>query len=225
MRLHLNENTAGCSPAVLETLRAPRPAGRGLLSGLRRRPARPSPGASACRPTTSCSRTASTRASSPPSAPRSAIAPAACPKRVGVAPAFDMYEVCTTALGGRMVTVPLDDGFELDAAAIARGRHAARRGSSSSPTRTTRAAFDAARRRCASSRATSRRSMLFVDEAYADFSGEIADRRRHVRAAAEPGRRADVLEGLRPRGAARRRRDRRARRPSRRSRASSRPTA
>src|SRR5204862_4751887 len=54
-----------------------------------------------------------------------AAAAAACrdhsmgvPEAVGVTPAFDEYEICTTAVGGRMVTVPLGDEFELSAADI-----------------------------------------------------------------------------------------------------------
>jgi len=34
---------------------------------------------------------------------------------IGVAPAFDMYEICTTAIGGRMITVQLNDRFDLSA--------------------------------------------------------------------------------------------------------------
>ena len=34
------------------------------------------------------------------------------PEAIGVAPAFDMYEVCTNALGGRLLTVPLGPAFE-----------------------------------------------------------------------------------------------------------------
>jgi len=118
MRLHLNENTAGCSPAVLDTLRR---LGRsdvgfypdydtaqeavaghlgvpvdhllltnGLDEGIL------AAAAAACRDHTD-----------------------GVPETVGVAPAFDEYEICTTAVGGRMVTVPLEtEGFELSAGDI-----------------------------------------------------------------------------------------------------------
>ncbi len=170
MRLHLNENTAGCSPAVLDTLRG---LGRGdagfypdydtaqqavaghlgvpvdhvlLTNGLDEGIL--AAAAAACRD----------RANGVPEA-------------VGVAPAFDMYEICTTAIGGRMVTVPLNDRFELSAADIR-----------AALTRRTRIVF------LTNPHNPSGRSvpldtlrglardvapaLLFVDEAYADFSGD-----------------------------------------------------
>ena len=41
------------------------------------------------------------------------------PEALGVTPAFDMYEVCAEGLGGRMVTVPLDEDFTFDRARLA----------------------------------------------------------------------------------------------------------
>ena len=60
---------------------------------------------------TSCSPTASTRGFSPPQGPRFAIASGGVPEALGVTPAFDMYEVSTTALAAEWSTVPL--GAEL----------------------------------------------------------------------------------------------------------------
>jgi histidinol-phosphate aminotransferase len=93
------------------------------------------------------------------------------PETVGVAPAFDMYEVCTTALGGRMVTVPLDGNYDLDVAAIAGAVTPATRivflanphNPSGRPV-ALNALRDLARRIAP--------VILFVDEAYADFAGE-----------------------------------------------------
>src|SRR5829696_3227189 len=117
MRLHLNENTAGCSPTVMEALRR---LGRsevafypdydtaqqsvagylgvpvdhvlltnGLDEGIL------AAAAAACRDHSN-----------------------GTPEAVGVVPAFDEYEICTTALGGRMVTVPLTTDFALPVAQL-----------------------------------------------------------------------------------------------------------
>ena len=98
MRLHLNENTAGCSPAVLEAHRRgsdDREAGfypdyddgAGERRRLSRR-ARRSPAADQ-RPR----RRDPGRERSPPAATtRSGV-----PEAIGVAPAFDEYEICMTA--------------------------------------------------------------------------------------------------------------------------------
>ena len=93
------------------------------------------------------------------------------PEALGVLPAFDEYEICTTAVGGRMVTVPLDDHFDLSADAIRAALTPRTRivflanphnpSGRTTPLDTLRAlAKDVSP------------AMLFVDEAYADFSGE-----------------------------------------------------
>lgn len=118
MRLHLNENTAGCSPAVLDTLRR---LGR-LDAGFY--------------PDYDEARTAVAQQfgvrdeqvlltngldegilASVGAAFRDRTG--GIPETVGVEPAFDMYEVCTTALGGRMKTVRLNAQFDLDVDALA----------------------------------------------------------------------------------------------------------
>jgi histidinol-phosphate aminotransferase len=170
MRLHLNENTAGCSPAVLEALR-----------GLGR-------SAAAFYPDYE---TALQAAAGHFGIPLDhvvltngmdegilAAAAAACrdhsngvPEALGVSPAFDEYEICTTAVGGRMVTVPLDEDFDLSADAIRAALTPRTRivflanphnpSGRTIPLDTLRAlASDAAP------------ALFFVDEAYADFSGE-----------------------------------------------------
>jgi histidinol-phosphate aminotransferase len=170
MRLHLNENTAGCSPAVLEALRA-----------LGRKSAAFYPEYE----------TALQAVAGHLGVPVDhllltngmdegilAAAAAACrdhsngiPEAIGVSPAFDEYEICTTAVGGRMVTVALDDGFELSAQAIRAALTPRTRivflanphnpSGRTVPLDTLRAlAKDVAP------------AILFVDEAYADFAGE-----------------------------------------------------
>jgi histidinol-phosphate aminotransferase len=169
MRLHLNENTAGCSPAVLAALHrlgrsdagfypdydtAQQAVARhlgvaadhvlltnGLDEGIL------AAAAAACRDHA-----------------------AGVPEAIGVAPAFDMYEICTTAIGGRMVNVPLNDGFELSADAVRAALTPRTRivfltnphnpsGRTVPLTTLRELARDVAP------------VLLFVDEAYADFSG------------------------------------------------------
>jgi histidinol-phosphate aminotransferase len=170
MRLHLNENTAGCSPAVLEVLRE---LGRT---------------AAAFYPDYE---TALQAAADHLGVPVDhvlltngmdegilAAAIAACrdhsngvPEAIGVSPAFDEYEICTTAVGGRMVTVPLDDDFDLSPEAIRVALTPRTRivflANPHNPTGRT-IPLDTLRA-LAKDVAP---AMLFVDEAYADFSGE-----------------------------------------------------
>ena len=170
MRLHLNENTAGCSPAVLDTLRRLSRSDAGFypdydkaqqaVAGLLGVPVDHlaltngmdegilAAAAAACRDHS-----------------------AGVPEAIGVTPAFDEYEICTTAVGGRMVTVPLDGSFELSAADIR-----------AAVTPRTRIVF-VTNPHNPSGRSVTLETLrelardvapavLFVDEAYADFSGE-----------------------------------------------------
>jgi len=176
MRLHLNENTAGCSPAVIEALRE-----LGRLDA-------------ACYPEYGDAQQAVGDLFGVPreyvlltngldegilAAAGAALRDRAdgLPEALGVAPAFDMYEGCTTALGGRMVNVPLENDFALRADAL--------RGAISPRTRIVFLAnphnpsgvpipLDRLRDLARAVAPV----MLFVDEAYADFSGEtLIDRR------------------------------------------------
>jgi histidinol-phosphate aminotransferase len=170
MRLHLNENTAGCSPTVVEALRQlgrpeagfypdyddARQAVAGhfgvpaeyvvLTNGL-------DEGILAA-----CASAFRDRSGG-------------VPETLGVVPAFDMYDVFTTALGGHMVTVPTGEGFTTPLEQLRKA-----------VTERTRIAFLAnphnpsgvavplqALRNFAQAIAP---AILFVDEAYADFSGE-----------------------------------------------------
>ena len=170
MRLHLNENTAGCSPAVLDALRALGRCAAGFY------------------PDYDVARLSVAQYLGVPidhvlltnglDEGILAAAAAACrdhsfgmPEVVGVTPAFDEYEICTTAVGGRMVTVPLAESFELSAAAVR-----------AAVTRRTRLVFLSnphnpsgrtvpleTLRALASAVAP---AIFFLDEAYADFCGE-----------------------------------------------------
>jgi histidinol-phosphate aminotransferase len=171
MRLHLNENTAGCSPAVMETLRR---LGRSDVGFY---------------PDYDAAQEAVARHFGVPvdhlvltngmDEGILAAAAAACrdhsngvPEAIGVAPAFDEYEICTTAVGGRMVTVRLkEDDFELSPADI--------RAALTPRTRIVFVTNPHNPSGCTVPLDTLRElardvapALLFADEAYADFSGE-----------------------------------------------------
>ncbi len=170
MRLHLNENTAGCSAAVLEVLRALGRSAAGFY------------------PDYDAARQAAADYLGVPvdhllltnglDEGILAAAAAACrdhsqgvPEVVGVTPAFDEYQICTEALGGRMVTVPLGEDYEFSADAIralvtprTRLLFLANPHNPSGSTVDLETLRDLARDVAP--------AMLFIDEAYADFSGE-----------------------------------------------------
>src|SRR5262245_62000855 len=108
LRLHLNENTAGCSPAVAETLRA---LGRSAAAFYPDYDEAGRAGAAYLGvPFDHVQVTTGTGEGIP--AGTAAAFPdrtGGVPDVVGVAPAFDVFEGCTTALGGRRVSVPLGD--------------------------------------------------------------------------------------------------------------------
>jgi histidinol-phosphate aminotransferase len=170
MRLHLNENTAGCSPAVMA-----------VLQRLGRSDAAFYPDYdTAQRSVAGCLGVPDDHVILTNGLDEGilAAAAAACrdhsngvPQALGVVPAFDEYEICTTALGGHMVTVALDDDFTLRTAAVRAALTPRTRivflANPHNPSGTTvpleplrELARDAAP------------ALLFVDEAYADFSGE-----------------------------------------------------
>ena len=176
LRLHLNENTDGCSPHALAAVRAL------SATDLARYPEYG--GAIAA--------VAQTFALAPESIlltnglDEGILAAAAAafrlrdgcvPEAVGVTPAFDMYETVVDGLGGRMRLVALGPDFRFSASAIACAVSAA-----------TRIVF-VANPHNPSGAVVSRRAILelairiapvslFVDEAYADFAGEsILDER------------------------------------------------
>lgn len=169
MRLHLNENTAGCSPAVLDTLRR---LGRSeaafypdydtaldAVAGLFGVPVDHLLLTNGMDEGILAAATAACRDHS-----------GGVPEAIGVAPAFDEYEICTTAVGGKMVTVTLGEGFGLSAADIRAALTPRTRivfvTNPHNPTGTT-APLDTLRGLARDVAP----ALLFVDEAYADFSG------------------------------------------------------
>lgn len=175
MRLHLNENTAGCSPKVLEVLRALGRSAAGFY------------------PDYDEARQAVADYLGVPvefvlltnGLDEGILAVAAAafrdrargiPDALGVEPAFDMYEVCTIALGGRMVTVPLGDDLtlSLDAirAAVTPQTRVAFVTNPHNPSGTAIACDDFRMLAADLARASHDPALLFVDETYAEFAGD-----------------------------------------------------
>jgi histidinol-phosphate aminotransferase len=119
MRLHLNENTAGCSPTVAAALAR---LGRGE-AGLYPDYAE-ALGAVAAALGVPSSRVLLTNGMDEGILAATAAAfrdrASGVPEGLGVRPAFDMYETLVTALGGRMTSVPMDDAFHLPSDALRR---------------------------------------------------------------------------------------------------------
>jgi histidinol-phosphate aminotransferase len=170
MRLHLNENTAGCSPAVLQALRA-----------LGRQHASFYPGYDEALGSVAAHFGVPVDhvvlVNGLDEGILASIGAAfrdrgtGVPETISVVPAFDMYEISTTALGGRLVGVPLADGYVLDVDAV--------QAAVTAQTRIVLLANPHNPSGVACPLADLRRLAeaidpvwLFVDEAYADFSGQ-----------------------------------------------------
>ena len=85
-----------------------------------------------------------------------------------MAPAFDMYEILTTALGGRMVTVPLGQDFAFDPEAFAAAITPATKIAFLTNPHNPSGRFEPVRTFVDLARAIAP-IILFLDEAYADF--------------------------------------------------------
>lgn len=170
LRLHLNENTAGCSPRVIEALRA-----------LTREDA-------ACYPdydTTldACARRLNVAreqllltngldegilACSITALRTRAVA---APEAIVVVPAFDMYPACAEAAGGKVVEIRCDDNFEFPLQSVLRALTPNTRiiylTTPNNPT-----GRPIARDAIVRIAAAAPNALLFVDEAYVDFGGQ-----------------------------------------------------
>ncbi len=171
VRLHLNENTAGCSPTVLATLRAMTAQDAAFYPDY---DAAQEAVAAAFGVTAGHVLLTNGLDEGILAAAAAALrdrSSTGVPEVLGVAPAFDMYEVCTDALGGRMVTVPLGPRFEFPWDALRRAMTKQTRivflTNPHNPTGQ-RLPLDELRRFADDIAPVP----LFVDEAYADFSGE-----------------------------------------------------
>lgn len=170
LRLHLNENTAGCSPAVLEAL-------RGITAETVAFYPDYSEAIAAC-----CERLGVAADSllltngldegilAASVAALRGSADATPFEAIVIVPAFDMYAACADAVGGCVVEVPQDENFEfpLDAVLAAVNRRT-RIVFITSPNNPTGITVPRANILAVAARAPG--ATIFVDEAYADFSG------------------------------------------------------
>jgi histidinol-phosphate aminotransferase len=171
LRLHLNENSAGCSPAVIAA-----------LQGLSRHDIATYPDYDQVVATTAArlgvtpdhlvltnglddgilAASISALRHSPREAPYEAII---------VVPAFDMYAACTDAAGGRIVEVPLGDGFAFPLTAILSALNPRTRAVFlTNPNNPTGGLIREADIVTIAGQAPE--ALIFVDEAYADFAGQ-----------------------------------------------------
>jgi histidinol-phosphate aminotransferase len=171
LRLHLNENTAGCSPAVVEAL-------RGITSEAAAFYPDYTEAIAAC-----CERlgvaqsdllltngldegilAASVAAlrNSPAEAPFEAIV---------IVPAFDMYAACADVAGARVIEVPQGDQFELFPLAEVLGAINPRTRIIFITTPNNPTGITVPRSSILAIAAAAPAALIFVDEAYADFSG------------------------------------------------------
>jgi histidinol-phosphate aminotransferase len=170
MRLHLNENTAGCSAAVFDA-----------LSRLGRGEAGIYPDYDAAqRAVASAFGVPATRVLLTNGLDEGILAATGAafrergngvPEGLTPAPAFDMYETLVTALGGRMAFVDMNETFDFPAAAIQQAISPATRIVFVSNPHNPSGALATAREVVALARAIAP-VLLFVDEAYGDFAGE-----------------------------------------------------
>jgi histidinol-phosphate aminotransferase len=170
MRLHLNENTAGCSPAVMD-----------VLARLGRHDAGIYPDYDeARRAVAEWLRVGPDNVLLTNGLDEGILAATGAafrdrsggvPEGLGVTPAFDMYETLVSAFGGRMVTVPMGEAFAFPEDHLRAATGAATRivfvtnPHNPSGVPVERAALLALAGAIAP-------VLLFVDEAYIDFGGE-----------------------------------------------------
>jgi len=169
LRLHLNENTAGCSPAVVDAL------ARLTRTAIAEYPDYDAAiSATAIRlgvPAESLLLTNGLDEGILVAAMAAFRATAGNAEAVVVVPAFDMYAACTDASGGRVVEVPLGEGFafplEQILSAITEATRIVWLTNPNNPT-----GQSIPREALLRIAGAARDAIVFVDEAYADFGGQ-----------------------------------------------------
>ena len=176
MRLHLNENTAGCSPAVMK-----------VLAALGRHEAGVYPDYDEARAAVARllgvtpAHVLLTNGLDEGILAVTALAfrdrRGGVPEGLGVTPAFDMYETLVTAFGGRMATVAMGAGFAFPGDALRRATtEATRIVFVTNPHNPSGVIVD--RPDLLDLAGAIAPVLLFVDEAYIDFGGDtVADER------------------------------------------------
>ena len=171
LRLHLNENTAGCSPAVLAALAAMRPTDVSMYPDIR--------------PITQ--RTAEYLKVSPQQimltngldeglqvtaawASKSMVGSGRAPEIIILEPTFEMYAEFAGMIGARLIQIPHDGDFEFPLAALlAAVTPDTRAIYLADPNNPTGRPVPAGAAELLADRAP--HALVFIDEAYADFSG------------------------------------------------------
>jgi len=166
LRLHLNENTAGCSPTVSDAIRALTPEQLAEYPDYDAAVA-----ATAARLGVSTDSLLLTNGLDEGILVAAMVAfrgTGGTAEGIVVVPAFDMYAACTDALGGQVVEVPLDDAFTFP---LDRVLHAITDRTRivwlTNPNNPTGQSIP--RDAIARIAAAARGAIVFVDEAYADF--------------------------------------------------------
>jgi len=180
LRLHLNENTAGCSPKVIAALQS-----------LTRQQAAEYPDydaaveATANRLGVSADELLLTNGLDEGLLAVSIVAlrsHASYPEAIVVVPAFDMYAACADAVGGRVIEVPLNADFSFPLAAVQRAITPDTRliflTSPNNPT-----GLCIPRENVLDLARSAPNAIVLVDEAYADFAGESLLDEREARVA------------------------------------------
>ena len=178
MRLHLNENTAGCSPAVLDVLTRLGRGDAGIYPDYdeARRAVAAALGVPVARVLLTNGLDEGILAAT---AAAFRDRRGGVPEGLGVAPAFDMYETLVTGLGGRMRTVPMDDTFRLPVQPLLDAVTADTRIVFVTNPHNPSGALVPAADILALARALAP-IPLFVDEAYADFADQSVLAERHL---------------------------------------------
>ena len=167
LRLHLNENTAGCSPAVVEALRAltavqlaEYPDYDEAIAATARRL---HVGTDSVLLTNGLDEGILVAA-------MVALRDTANGEAIVVVPAFDMYAACTDAMGGRVVAIPLDPDFGFPVERVLAAIHERTRiiwlTNPNNPT-----GQSIPREAIARIAEAAAGAVVFVDEAYVDFGG------------------------------------------------------
>jgi histidinol-phosphate aminotransferase len=169
LRLHLNENTAGCSPAVIDAL------ARLTRTAIAEYPDYDAAiSATAARLGVAAESLLLTNGLDEGilvAAMAAFRATAGEAEAIVVVPAFDMYAACTDATGGRVVEVPLGDGFTFPIEQILSTiSEATRIVWLTSPNNPTGQSIP--REALLRIAEAARGAIVFVDEAYADFAGQ-----------------------------------------------------
>ena len=117
LRLHLNENTGGCSPRVIEAIRTIAAEDAAFYPDYERAYASAAEYFGVA-PASLLLTNGLDEGILAATAAAFRSRDGGVPEALSVTPTFDMYEICVDALGGRMRTIPFDEDFRLDSGCL-----------------------------------------------------------------------------------------------------------